>query len=68
MAGATVATNTGRAAGSRVGVALYQTSGILVNGAVAAVLTLIGIAVVAKYVRPREIEDTSAAARPVTEM
>ena len=68
MAGATVATNTGRAAGSRIGVALYDTTGILVNGIVAAALTLIGLSLAAKYVQPRETEHNFVPPGPVTKL
>jgi predicted MFS family arabinose efflux permease len=68
LAAATVASSTGRAAGSRIGVALYDVGGILTNGIVAAMLTLIGIVVAAKYVRPHETEDISSAPRPVRDL
>jgi predicted MFS family arabinose efflux permease len=54
MAGSTVATATGRAAGSRIGVPVYEMTSLLVNGIVAAGLTLIGVVLAALYVQPRE--------------
>jgi predicted MFS family arabinose efflux permease len=68
LAASTIATNTGRAAGSRIGVALYATNGMLTNGIVAAMLTGLGIALVAKYVRPQETDQIPAAPRPVTDL
>jgi predicted MFS family arabinose efflux permease len=68
LAGITVASSTGRAAGSRIGVAIYGAGGIIANGLVAAILTLIGVAVAAKYVRPREIEHAPPLAGPVTDL
>lgn len=68
LSATTIATNTGRAAGSRIGVALYGLSGLMVNGIVSAVVTLVGIGLVAKYVRPHETEHTLEVSRPVTEL
>jgi predicted MFS family arabinose efflux permease len=68
LAASTIATNTGRAAGGRIGVALYEATGIFVNGIVAAILTLLGILLVAKYVRPQEVEQSSLPSRPVTDL
>lgn len=68
LAASTIATNTGRAAGSRIGVALYGATGMLINGIVAAMLTLVGIALVAKYVRPQEIDQIPTPPSAVTDL
>ena len=60
MAGFTVATATGRAAGSRIGVPLIESTSIVFNGAVAAVLTLIGVLIAGFLVRPQESEDAKS--------
>ena len=60
MAGSTVATATGRAAGSRIGVPLIESTSIVFNGAVAAVLTLIGVLIAGFLVRPQESEDAKS--------
>lgn len=68
LAAATIATNTGRAAGSRIGVALYGMNGLMVNGVAAAIVTLVGMALVAKFVRPQETDHIPTASRPVTDL
>lgn len=56
MSGSNLATQTGRATGSWIGVRLFEATNIVVNGIVAAVLTVIGIIVVASSVRPQETD------------
>lgn len=56
MAGVTFSTQTGRAAGSWIGVPLLQATNVVVNGIVAAVLTWIGIGIAVIKVRPQEKE------------
>ena len=54
MAASAVATSTGRGAGSWVGIRLFESTNIAVNGAVAAVATLIGVGVAFIGVQPQE--------------
>ena len=56
MSGSNLATQTGRATGSWIGVRLFEATNIVVNGIVATVLTVIGIIVVASSVRPQETD------------
>ena len=65
MAGAALTMTTGRAGGSRIGSWLYESTNILVNGLVAAVLTLIGV-LIASRVRPQERDHDTKEAEVVT--
>ncbi len=63
MAGSALAGQLGRAAGSRIGVPLFESANIVANGVVAAALTLMGVAVALIGVRPQEQDHESAAGK-----
>lgn len=65
MAATATAVQTGRAAGSRIGVGLLESSNLIVNGIVAAALTSIGLIVAAIGVRPQEKGHESTKSEPV---
>ena len=65
MAATATAMQTGRAAGSRIGVGLLESSSLIVNGIVAAVLTSISVIVAAIGVRPQENDYNSTESEPV---
>ena len=60
MAAAALAMTSGRAGGSRIGIPLLESTSLVVNGVVAAGLTLSGVVVAAIGVRPRENEPESS--------
>jgi MFS transporter, DHA1 family, inner membrane transport protein len=66
MAGVSLSTLTGRAAGSAVGVPLERLTTIVVNGIVASTLTLIGVLIAIIAVRPQEIEHERTKSKAVT--
>lgn len=66
MAASTLAITTGRAGGSWIGVRLYESTNILLNGIVAAVVTWIGLIVAVNGLKSQENEHEATESKAVT--
>ena len=66
MASSALAIAMGRAVGSWTGVRLYESTNLMFNGLVAAVVTWIGLMIAANRVKPRETEPETTESEAVT--